>query len=86
MMTPAEQGEAAARREAIAVRTRIHYEHRTPATQRIARETLNLETIETRNSDSQDFHDLAVWQIKAALEQAYAAGYKKGRAIERGQI
>jgi hypothetical protein len=34
----------------------------------------NIETLETRNSDRLDFHDVAVWAIRAALEAAYAAG------------
>ena len=41
---------------------------------RIAREILDLETLERRNSDSLDFHDLPVWEIKHALETAYVAG------------
>ncbi|MCC5786901.1 MAG: hypothetical protein JJU33_09390 [Phycisphaerales bacterium] len=41
---------------------------------RIAREALGLETLETRRADSLDFHDLAVWTIKDALERAYEAG------------
>lgn len=40
----------------------------------IATELLDMETLETRNSDRLDFHELAVWQIKAALEAAFAAG------------
>ena len=40
----------------------------------IAARHLHLETLETRNSDSLDFHDMAVWSIKAALEAAYEAG------------
>jgi len=40
----------------------------------IAREALGLETLETRRMDSLDFHDLAVWSIKVALERAYKAG------------
>jgi len=40
----------------------------------IARETLHLETLDTRRSDGLDFSDQAVWQIKAALEAAYEAG------------
>jgi hypothetical protein len=40
----------------------------------IAKQYLNLETLETRNSDSLDFHDTAVWQIKAALQAAFNAG------------
>ena len=31
-------------------------------------------TLETRNSDRLDFHDVAVWAIRAALEAAFAAG------------
>ncbi len=33
-----------------------------------------IETLEIRNSDRLDFHDVAVWAIRAALEAAYAAG------------
>lgn len=33
-----------------------------------------LETLETRNSDALDFHDTAVWAIRAALEAAFEAG------------
>lgn len=40
----------------------------------IAVRILGMETIETRNSDSLDFHERAVWSIKAALEAAYEAG------------
>ncbi|GAB4212018.1 MAG: hypothetical protein OHK0013_34250 [Sandaracinaceae bacterium] len=40
----------------------------------IAKETLHIETLETRKSDSLDFHDVAVWSVKAALEAAYRAG------------
>jgi hypothetical protein len=36
----------------------------------IARQHLDLETLETRNSDSLDFHDLAVWGIRAAGQEA----------------
>ena len=35
----------------------------------------NIETLETRNSDGLDFHDVAVWAIRAALEAAYTAGF-----------
>ena len=40
----------------------------------IAQKHLFLDTLETQNSDSLDFHDLAVWQIKEALEAAFRAG------------
>lgn len=46
----------------------------TPILSKIARQHLRLETLETRNSDSLDFSDQAVWNIKAALEHAYSAG------------
>jgi hypothetical protein len=36
---------------------------------------LGLDSLETRNSDSLDFSEHAVWQIKTALEAAYRAGY-----------
>ena len=31
-------------------------------------------TLETRNSDELDFHDIAVWSLKRALMAAYDAG------------
>ena len=37
-------------------------------------QVLAIETLETRNADSLDFHDRAVWVIKEALEAAYLAG------------
>ncbi len=40
----------------------------------IATTILDLETLDTRKSDRLDFQELAVWQIKKALEAAYAAG------------
>lgn len=40
----------------------------------IAREHLGIATLETRRSDSLDFHDVAVWQVEAALKAAFDAG------------
>ena len=40
----------------------------------IAAKHFCLETLETRNSDGLDFHDVAVWSIRAALKAAFAAG------------
>lgn len=40
----------------------------------IANQVLGIQTLEARNSDSLDFHDLAIWNIKQALEAAYLAG------------
>jgi hypothetical protein len=41
---------------------------------KIARQHLGVETLETRRSDRLDFHEVAVWQIEAALRAAYEAG------------
>jgi hypothetical protein len=46
----------------------------------IAKEHLRLETLETRRSDSLDFHEHAVWCIRAALEAAFLAGCAHKRA------
>lgn len=40
----------------------------------LAKDLLDIETLETRNSDSLDFHTVSVWQLKKALEAAYEAG------------
>ncbi len=45
----------------------------------IAQKYLGIETLETRRSDSLDFHDTAVWCIKDALEAAFRAGVEQGR-------
>lgn len=45
----------------------------------IAKEHLFIETLETQHSDRLDFHDVAVWSIKSALEAAYAAGIEAGK-------
>lgn len=44
----------------------------------IAKDLLGLETLRTRNSDAKDFHEHSVWCVKAALEEAFAAGTKVG--------
>lgn len=46
----------------------------------IAKRHLLVDTLATRNSDSQDFYEVAVWCIKAALEEAFEAG-KNAAAI-----
>ena len=40
----------------------------------IAQRRFFVETLETRNRDRLDFHDVAVWAIRAALEEAFEAG------------
>jgi hypothetical protein len=49
-----------------------------PAVAEIARRSLHLDTLDTRNSDALDFHDLAVWSIREALVAAYNAGRTAG--------
>lgn len=46
----------------------------------IAQRQFHLETLETRNWDRLDFHDVAVWAIRAALEEAFEAGRRAGAA------
>lgn len=45
-----------------------------PTLVEIARDHLGFSTLETRNSDSLDFRDVAVWQVENALNAAFAAG------------
>ena len=40
----------------------------------IASEHLFIDTLETQRSDSLDFHDVAVWNVRSALEAAFRAG------------
>ena len=44
--------------------------------QTIATDHLFIETLETRNSDRLDFHDVSVWAVKAALQAAFEAGHQ----------
>ena len=45
----------------------------------IAQQHLGIETLQTRRSDSLDFHDVAVWCVRDALEAAFKAGIEEGR-------
>tara|TARA_R110002072_G_scaffold39033_4_gene112529 strand:+ start:839 stop:1057 length:219 start_codon:yes stop_codon:yes gene_type:complete len=51
----------------------------------IAQRQFHLETLETRNWDRLDFHDVAVWAIRAALEDAFEAGRRTGPANTQAQ-
>ena len=51
----------------------------------IAQKHLGIETLETRNSDSLDFHDTAVWCIKDALEAACRAGAERGISLTKAR-
>jgi hypothetical protein len=44
----------------------------------IAQRHFRIETLETQNWDRLDFHDAAVWAIRAALEEAFEAGRRAG--------
>ena len=50
------------------------------AINKIAKASLRISMLDTQHDDSLDFHDLAVWDIKSALEAAYRAGLDAGRA------
>lgn len=50
----------------------------------IAREHLGIATLETRRSDGLDFHEVAVWQVKAALEAAFHAGARPASCTDGG--
>ena len=54
-----------------------------PTLDHIAQTILGLETLETRNSDRLDFHDVAVWNIKAALQAAFEAGQQAGKKLRQ---
>jgi hypothetical protein len=40
----------------------------------IARRAMDVPTLDTRNSDDLDFHEVAVWEILKALRLAYRVG------------
>lgn len=40
----------------------------------IAKSILDVPTLEARMRDSLDFHEVAVWDVKAALEAGYLVG------------
>lgn len=49
----------------------------------IAQKHLGIDTLETRNSDRLDTHNVAVWQIRDALEAAFKAGVEVGMNVSR---
>lgn len=42
--------------------------------EKIAQKHLFIDTLKSRNTDDQDFYDVSVWGVKAALQAAYEAG------------
>lgn len=49
----------------------------------IAQKHLHIDTLETRHSDRLDFHDVAVWSVRDALEAAFKAGAEFGMNVSR---
>jgi hypothetical protein len=47
--------------------------------QAIAQKHLFIETLDTRRSDSLDFHEVSVWGVEAALKEAFEAGKRAAR-------
>ena len=54
------------------------------AVKKIASRALGIIHMEPRDRDGLDFHDLSVWQIREALEQAYDAGREAARDSAKG--
>lgn len=53
--------------------------------QRIAREILDIETLDTRNADSLDFHTVSVWSLRQALIAAHTAGIAAANEARSGE-
>ena len=52
---------------------------------KIAREYLDIETLQERKMDALDFHEVAVWQVQKALKAAYEAGRDSKKRKPRQQ-
>ena len=44
--------------------------------EQIAREELEITTLEPRNDPEEDVHRLSVWEIKTIMERAYESGFE----------
>lgn len=51
----------------------------TLAAERFAQRCLGIETLEPQHNDELDVHEVSVWGLASALEQAYRAGLKDGK-------
>jgi hypothetical protein len=49
----------------------------------IAQRHLRIETLQTRRSDSLDFHDVSVWCLRDALEAAFNAGLQAAEEVRK---
>ena len=52
----------------------------------IAQDHLFIDTLQTRHSDSLDFHDVSVWGVRSALMAAFEAGRQAARETPRGTV
>lgn len=75
---PAEAGAAGARADVAAASLPDAVE---AFIAKVAREELGVETLETRNSDRLDFHDVSVASLKAALTRVFHAGAATGSGL-----
>lgn len=51
--------------------------------EQIALDHLFIETLQTKNRDALDFHDVSVWAVKSALQAAYQAGLTAANATAK---
>lgn len=51
---------------------------------KIAKSVLNVDTLENRGRDALDFHRVAVWSLRRALEDAYQQGASAARRKAAG--
>lgn len=49
--------------------------------ERIALDHLFVDTLQTRQSDRLDFHEVSVWGIKSALHAAFEAGQQSVQSV-----
>lgn len=54
--------------------------------EKIAREECGVETLQTRFSDSLDFHDISAASLLVALHTAYYAGFNSGMQLTSSSI
>ena len=53
----------------------------------VAKEVFGVESLETKNRDSEDFHEVAVWDLKQALEKAFQLGVEEMlMAVTKAQL
>lgn len=49
----------------------------------IAQKHLGIETLEVRNSDRLDFHDVSVWGVRRAFEEVLKVGIEIGASMRK---